>query len=160
MFTPGTNRAIRSRPMLRAAERSRDAIGNRTVLVARRDRESLAWAALGDDQLNRPAGTEQDPILMKLLPLTHRVEGSVVDHAGKPIAGVEVNVTSLPYPIDGTLHFPIDKTDRLFAPAITDNTGRFVLLLPEGVDAGLQASHPRYFGPGTGAKADSGSWIL
>ena len=92
---------------------------------------------------------------MKLLPLTHRVEGTVVDQAGKPIAGVEVNVTSLPYPIDGTLHFMIDKTDRLLAPAITDNTGRFVLLLPEGVNAGLRASHPRYFGPGTSAKADS-----
>ncbi len=48
----------------------------------------------------------------------------------------------------------IEKTDRLLAPAITDNNGRFVLLLPEGVGAGLQASHPQYFGPGTSAKAD------
>ncbi len=48
-----------------------------------------------------------------------------------------------------------EKTDRLLAPAVTDDAGRFVLLLPEGVGAGLRASHPRYFGPGTGAKADS-----
>jgi RNA polymerase sigma factor (sigma-70 family) len=132
----------------------RDVLGDRTVLVARRAGESLAWAALGDGQSGRPAGTEKDPILMKLLPLTHRVEGSVVDQAGKPIAGVEVDVTSFPYPIDGMLHFHIEKTDRLLAPAITDNTGRFVLMLPEGVGAGLRASHPLYFGPGTSAKAD------
>ena len=126
----------------------RDVIGNYAVLVARRAGESLAWAALGEGQLNRPASTEKDPLLMKLLPLTHRVEGSVVDQAGKPITGAEVNVTSVPYPIEGTLHFiPIGKTDRLLAPAITDNTGRFKLLLPKRVDASLQASHPRYFGP-------------
>ena len=28
-------------------------------------------------------------------------------------------------------------------------------MLPEGVGAGFRATHPRYFGPGTGAKADS-----
>jgi RNA polymerase sigma factor (sigma-70 family) len=133
----------------------REAIGDYAVLVARRAGESLAWAALGEGQLNRPAGTEKDPILMKLLPLTHRVEGTVVDQAGQPISGVEVNVTSFPYPIDGTLHFMIGKTDRLLAPAVTDNSGRFVLRLPKGVGAGLRASHPRYFGPRTSAKADS-----
>ena len=132
----------------------RDAIGDRSVLVSRRDGESLAWATLGAGQRGGPAGTKEDPILMKLLPLKHRVEGTVVDQAGKPIAGVEVNVMSFPYPIDGTLHFMIEKTDRLLAPAITDDTGRFVLLLPEGVNVGLRASHPRYFGRGTGAKAD------
>jgi RNA polymerase sigma factor (sigma-70 family) len=133
----------------------RDAIGDYAVLVARRAGESLAWAALGGGRSDRRAGTEKDPILMKLLRLAHRVEGTVVDQAGKPIAGVEVNVTSFPYPIDGTLHFMIEKTDRLLAPAITDDTGRFVLLLPEGVNAGLRASHPRYFGPRKSAKADS-----
>ncbi len=56
---------------------------NRAVLVARRDGESLAWAGLGDGQLNRPAGTEEDPILLKLLPLTHRVEGSVRGPGGQ-----------------------------------------------------------------------------
>ena len=133
----------------------RDAIGDRSVLVSRRDGESVAWALLADGRPDRPAGTEEDPIIMKLLPMTHRVEGSVVDLAGRPIAGVEVNVSSLPYPIVGTLHRMIERTDRLLAPAITDNTGRFALLLPEGVGAGLRVSHPRYFGPGTGVKADS-----
>ena len=92
---------------------------------------------------------------MKLLPLTHRVEGTVVDQAGKPIAGVEVNISSLPYPIDGAVHVHIYETDRLLAPVITDDRGRFVLPLPEGVNAGLRASHTRYFGPGASAKADS-----
>ena len=51
----------------------------------------LAWAtASGNPNLNRPAGTQANPIVMKLLPLTHRVEGSVVDREGKPIAGVEI----------------------------------------------------------------------
>ena len=53
---------------------------------------------------------------MKLLPLTHRVEGSVVDQAGKPIAGVEISVTSLPYPIEGPLHFD-DRENRPAARA-------------------------------------------
>ena len=49
----------------------------------------------------------------------------------------------------------IHKTDRLLAPAVTDQAGRFVLLLARRLGAGLRASHPRYVGPGIGAEADS-----
>ena len=76
----------------------RDAIGDGAVLVARRDGETLAWANIRDSRTNPPAGTKDDPILMKLLPLTHRVEGSVVDQQGKPIAGVEIELTVFPIP--------------------------------------------------------------
>ena len=96
---------------------------------------------------------------MRLLPLTHRVEGSVVDDRGKPIAGVAIEVDSLPYPIDGHVHFGVRKTNPFLAPAITDNAGRFAMMLPEGVDASLIASHPRYIGPGIGARRIRGPSI-
>jgi DNA-directed RNA polymerase specialized sigma24 family protein/protocatechuate 3,4-dioxygenase beta subunit len=133
----------------------REAIGDVVTIIARRDGESLAWANLSIWEPNRSATTKDDPLLLKLVPLTHRVEGSVVDRRGKPIAGVAIDVSSLPYPIDGLIHFMIPKSDRLLAPTITDNAGRFVMMLPEGVSPGLWASHPQYFGPGTSAKADS-----
>ena len=38
---------------------------------------------------------EDDPVVMKLLPLNHRVEGSVVDREGQPIPKVEMQVVSL-----------------------------------------------------------------
>jgi RNA polymerase sigma factor (sigma-70 family) len=134
---------------------ARDDVGDRALLAARRDGESVAWAAAGVMSPPAPAGTEVDPLTLKLLALNHRVEGSVVDLKGRPIAGARIEVTSLPYPIEGRLHMPIDKSERLIAPALTDDVGRFVLMLPEGVGAGLKAFHPRYFGPGTGAQADT-----
>ena len=133
----------------------RDAIGDVVTIVARRDGESLAWANMSSWGPNQPVGTKDDPILLKLVPLTHRIEGSVVDRQGKPIVGVEIKVSTLPYPIDGSIHYAVPQPDPLLAPAITDNLGRFAMMLPEGVGAGLRASHPRYFGPGSSAKADS-----
>ncbi len=125
----------------------REAIGDGAILLVRRDRESLAWAALGDWSPNATVGTGDDPVIMKLLPLTHRVEGSVVDDQGKPIAGAEIQVGSFPYPIDGTIHFAIQEPNQLLVPATTDDKGRFVLMLPEGVGAGIGVYHPRYIGP-------------
>ena len=136
----------------------RDMIGDGAVLLAWRDRESLAWADLSDAFPNTPAGTITDPVTMKLLPLTHRVEGSVADEQGKPIAEVKIGVSSLPYPIQGPIHVMVGTPELPLASASTDDAGRFALMLPEGVGAGLGVSHPRYIGTGTGAKADS--WTL
>ncbi len=135
----------------------RDAIGDGAVLVARGGRggRALAWASVDHNVLDQPAGTEDDPFLMKLLPLTHRVEGSVLDPQSRPIAGATIHVTSFPYPIEGKLHFLIHRTNGLIAPAVTDEAGRFVLTLPEGVGAGVEAVHPRYNGPGAGVEANS-----
>ncbi len=133
----------------------RDAIGDGATLIAKLRRESLAWAAPGYGNPNTPAATRADPIIMRLLPLTHRVEGTVVDERGKPIAGVKIQLRSLPYPSDGTVHFGSGELNQWVPPAVTDDAGRFVKILPEGVAAGLSASHPRYIGPGLGLQADS-----
>ena len=59
-------------------------------LIARGGNESLAWVQINDRDSEGPGGTKADPVLMRFRPLTHRVEGSVVDQQGKPIAGAEV----------------------------------------------------------------------
>jgi hypothetical protein len=128
----------------------RDAIGDGALLVVRRDRESLAWTQVGDPNPNQPAGTLADPIVMKLLPLTHRVEGSVVDREGKPIAGVEIEQSVLSQPTNGpvilSLHRQGSRPGKFLAGAVTDQAGRFVLTLPQETTAGLKVSHPHYIG--------------
>ena len=95
---------------------------------------------------------------MKLLPLTHRVEGSVVDHDGKPIAGVDIEQQALSHPSNGTLILSLHghglRRGALMGKAVTDQTGRFVLMLPQEAKVSLGVSHPRYIG-GTGAQPDS-----
>ena len=92
---------------------------------------------------------------MKLLPLTHRVEGTVVDERGQ--ADRRSRDPASEFSLSDRRHGPLrsGKPDQLLAPAVTDDTGRFVMILPEGVAAGLSASHPRYIGPGLGLQADS-----
>ncbi len=133
----------------------RDVIGESARLVARRDRESLAWGSVGDSIPNRPAGTRDDPVVMKLLPLSHRVEGSVTNQLGMPIPGVEMVVTSLGHPINEWTPLEARKHDTLLASSLSDMAGRFVMILPDGARVGLWASHPRYIGPGIEAQADS-----
>jgi RNA polymerase sigma factor (sigma-70 family) len=137
---------------------ARDAIGDHDLLVARRDRESLAWAQVLNSNSNRPAGTQVDPVVMKLLPLNHRVEGSVVDREGKPVGGVDISEDVLSHPTNGTailsLHLRGSRPGTLLPGAVTDQAGRFVLMLPQEANVSLKVSHPRYIG-GIGAQPDS-----
>jgi RNA polymerase sigma factor (sigma-70 family) len=132
--------------------------GEGTLLVARGDRESLAWAQVFDPNANQPFGTQADPIVMKLLPLTHRVQGTAVDRHGKPIAGIDIEQQVLSHPTNGTVilsfHRHALRLGALMAGAVSDRTGRFELLLPEEANVGLSVSHPRYIG-GIGAQPDS-----
>ncbi len=124
----------------------RDLLGDPGYLVARRGRDAIAWGQAGNPEPNRPSGTEDDPIVMELLPLNHRVEGSVVDQAGQPVSGVEMRVFALTHPIDGGILFETDLEDVATA-AVTDRAGRFAIQLPRGADANLISRHRRYFGP-------------
>jgi len=133
----------------------REIIGDGVHLVTRRDRESLAWGIVGGPNPNRPAGTQDDPIVMKLLPSSHRVEGSVVDLEGKPIRGVEMVAISLGHPTNGSIYLGVKKQDTLLAPSVTDATGRFAMMLPQETSADLRAFHPRYIGPMIQATADA-----
>ena len=136
----------------------RDDRGDWNSLVARRGQESVAWALVVDPNSNQPAGTQADPIVMKLLPLTHRVEGSAVDQGGKPIAGVDIEQQALSHPSNGSLILSLHGhglgRGALLGKAVTDQTGRFVLMLPQEAKVSLGVSHPRYIG-GTGAQPDS-----
>jgi RNA polymerase sigma factor (sigma-70 family) len=124
--------------------------GDGTLLVARRDRETLGWAQVPDPNTNEPAGTQADPVVMKLLPLTHRVEGTALDRDGKPIAGVDIEHQVLSHPTNGTvilsLHRQASRMGALLAGAVTDQTGRFVLMLPQEAIVSLSVSHRRYIG--------------
>jgi hypothetical protein len=132
----------------------RDLLSDWGSLIARRGHDALAWAHLGDPEPSRPAGTDDDPIVMELLPLDHHVEGSVADREGRPIAGVAMRAFSFGHSVNGTILFET-VLQGLLAPAITDREGRFVVSLPRGAHVALKAAHPRYVGPGVGVQPDA-----
>ena len=136
----------------------RDAIGEWSFLVARRGNAWLAWCppADVDTRPNRPAGTEGAPIVMSLLPVDRRVEGSVVDRAGGPIAGVEMRVDSLEQPTNGSLYLNETILEPLLPSPTTDRAGRFAMILPRGASVGLRALHPRFIGHRIRAAGDAG----
>jgi len=137
----------------------REDIGVPVALIARRGDESLAWAQIDDGDSQGPTGTRADPIRMRFRPLTHRVEGSVVDEQEKPIAGAEVVAQTLSQAVGNP---PGNQAMFLFPPqqvpalprALTDQAGRFVLVWPEGANAGLGVHHARYIGPAAMAEPD------
>jgi RNA polymerase sigma factor (sigma-70 family) len=125
----------------------RDLLGDRGgFLIARRAREALAWARADESQPNRPSGAEDDPIVMQLLTVDHRVEGSVVDQQGRPVAGVEMRLFALTHPTNGGILFEAVVED-VATTAVTDRAGRFAIQLPRRADANLISRHRRYFGP-------------
>ena len=129
------------------------------ALIARRRDESLAWVQISDRDSEGHTGTRTDPILMRLRPITHRVEGSVVDQQGKPIASAEMVAQSL---AQGAMNSSTNPALFLFRPqqvpalphAVTDQAGRFVVILPEGANAMLGVQHPRYIGPRAAVEPD------
>ena len=137
----------------------RDDVEYGISLITRRGDESLAWVQISDRDSQGPTGTKSDPIVMRFRPLTHRVEGSVVDQQGKPIAGAEVVAQTLG---QGVGNSSVNMAMFIFRPqqvpalprAVTDQAGRFALVLPEGANASLGVQHPRYIGPGEMADPD------
>ncbi len=63
---------------------SRETSPSRELVLTVKDRER-PWRGPRSAIRTRaiPEGTRADPLVMKLLPLTHRVEGTVVDLAGE-----------------------------------------------------------------------------
>jgi len=128
---------------------SREATRDADMLFAQREDQSLAWTMVGNPSLHAAAGTEADPIVMKLLARTHRVTGSVVDREGKPIPGAEIVVESLGRPTNRSVFRLVDRSVAMYFPhVLTDQAGRFTLTLPEETDVGLSAQHFPYLGEG------------
>src|SRR5262249_12706631 len=80
--------------------------------------------------------------------------GSVVDRAGRPIAGVEMRLFALEHPVNGYSYLE-SLLQGVLDPAITDREGRYAISLPRGAHARLHAAHPRYAGPGVGVPPDA-----
>ncbi len=123
----------------------RDAIGEWGFLLARRGRDAIAWASATDIRPDRPVGTEDAPIVMELLPVDHRVEGSVVDRQGQPIDAVEMAVDFLDHPTNGTVS-GLSNLEPILGDLATDRSGRFALRLPRDASGGFRAIHPRFMG--------------
>ncbi len=131
----------------------RETTNDHVMLFARRDDQSLAWTMVGNPTVTEVEGTKANPIVMKLLPLTHRVAGSVLDREGKPIPGAEIVVTSLSHPTNRSVFLGAPMLATHLPRSITDQAGRFALILPEATDVSLSARHSRYLGEGM-VKAD------
>lgn len=127
-----------------------EAVGEFGVLIARRGRNVLAWASDGL-QPDQGAGTEDAPIVMWLLPVDHRVEGSVVDRQGRPVEGVEMTAGLLYHPPSGVLR-ELSALEPLIDPVPTDRQGRFAMRLPREAHVFLRAVHPRLAGDGLPVK--------
>jgi RNA polymerase sigma factor (sigma-70 family) len=116
---------------------------------------ALGWGTLdlrGLPPGNRrgPAGTAADPLLLTLLPRNHEFDGSLVDTEGQPIAGVRVAVQVLNWKGQNSVYVRSGQLKANKWPlgaSVTDERGRYRLIVPEEASASLMALHPRYVGP-------------
>jgi hypothetical protein len=126
------------------------------VLSDARGWEGMAWAQVGDPaQSFHHDGTQGIPIVMRLLPLTHKVEGTVVDLQGKPIGGVRIGVQELVQSTNRLLEQDLGRKDPLLGFVDSDPSGKFAVNLPEGARAVLRAVHPRHVGPAIQVAVDA-----
>jgi protocatechuate 3,4-dioxygenase beta subunit len=133
-----------------AAGRARvvvDAFLDHIHFLARPNDRLLGWSVLKLEGSGHK-GTEGDPTILTLLPLDHRIEGSVVDSSGKPIHGVRIQVEQIRNPKNEWAHSShMDADASRLGSALTDDTGRYALVLPAKTDASFSAYHPHYVGP-------------
>ena len=114
------------------------------VVSAARGREALGWVQVGDQP---QAGTGSRRAWMMLVPLTHRVEGSVVDRDGKLVAGARIGVEMLYHPTNRALNQDLRSQDPLLGFVVTDDAGKFTVTLPQDTRARLRALHTRSISP-------------
>jgi RNA polymerase sigma factor (sigma-70 family) len=115
-----------------------------TQFRASPDETSLGWAR-PDVAGTGPKGTEDDPVLLTLLPRDRKVEGLVVDTSGRPVAGAIVRVAHISHPDNGFgASFAARPQPSPLGSAATDGSGRYTLMVPEGAAPGLAVYHPRY----------------
>ncbi len=117
------------------------------VLTVKDGDKAIAWATIGDRSRSAQEGTPGNPMLMELIPLTHKVEGTVVDPQGKPIGGVRIGVQGLYHRANRRMEQDLSRKDPLLGFVESDSSGKFALNLPEGAHASLRPLHPRHVGP-------------
>lgn len=114
------------------------------VISAARGTGALGWSRISELGTGRPGSSRARPALLTVVPLNHRVEGSVVDRQNKPIAGARVGVRRLVHARNTNLMQDIHDKDPLLGLAVTDDAGKFAIVLPENTSASLTAGHTRY----------------
>ena len=78
-----------------------------------------------------------------------------MDAAGKPIRGVPIRVCGIAHDTNGGIFDPGCSQDAsLLGSAVTDESGRYTLSLPDKAKIDLVALHPRYVGPGIECRPD------
>ena len=131
-----------------------DELFNQIEFEARPDAQTLGWAIIRSGELS-PTGREDDPVNMVLLPLNHRVEGSIVDVRGKPIRGATVQVVQLDHDVNRfAMGYGTAPPEASLGSAVTDQAGKYAITLPQGTRALLSAHHPRYVGPNFGCQPE------
>ncbi|HEY2159576.1 MAG TPA: carboxypeptidase regulatory-like domain-containing protein, partial [Isosphaeraceae bacterium] len=124
----------------------------RLFLVARPDELTIGWAGLGHP--TDRSGTADDPLTVKLEPRDSSITGTVVDRAGKPIAGVEVRVESMHDETNGWLSTYGVTCQGWPIVAVSDERGRYTIPVPRGTRGGMRVRHRRYVGPWIGFETD------
>src|SRR4029077_2458808 len=104
---------------------------------------------------DQPAGTQADPLIMKLAPLGHLAQGSVVGQAGQPIVGAVVTAQGLQAPLGDWGAFTFRSEDLPLPQVATDQAGRFTISLPSGAQANLHVRHARFLGSWKAIKANA-----
>lgn len=94
-------------------------------------------------------GTAQDPLVLTLTPLTHKVAGSVVDPQGRPIAGVRVTGRGLNYEESNFFlrRQYLEAEGDPLGSGVSDAEGLFTLTLPAETNVTLAFRHPRWVSP-------------
>jgi hypothetical protein len=129
-----------------------DALVDSVHFRARQGDAAIAWGHYGAEELG-PEASAADPLVLTMFPRNQRVEGTIVNSEGQPIRGVQVQVSSIYHPSngsDGT--FEPRQSASPLGSAVTDETGRYALVLPEESTASLSAYHPFYVGTSNGTK--------
>ena len=116
-------------------------------LMARRGNALAGMTRYETDPLK--GGTAEDPFVLTLTPLTHKVDGSIVDPQGRPIAGVRVVGRNLSR--EGS-YFTVsrqqlEQENYPLGSCVTDAQGRYTLMLPANTRITLATLHPRRIGP-------------
>jgi beta-lactamase regulating signal transducer with metallopeptidase domain/protocatechuate 3,4-dioxygenase beta subunit len=103
-----------------------------------RDRGRLGWFDFG---ANLTTSGQELAFRIKLLPLDRRLQGTLLDDQGNPLAGVPVLVTDLS---EDTNHYAFATrfaNDSLFAVTSTDQQGQFHVTVPSGTQGCLRPGH-------------------
>ncbi|QEH38251.1 ECF RNA polymerase sigma factor SigE [Aquisphaera giovannonii] len=143
-------------------------------VLAHRGNRALLGANAGDGLIHEQQsrrGTRDNPYVLRFQPLTHAVEGTVVDSRGRPIPGVRVVAQSGELTRDEALvmsqsvynvratTFRLSFFGDLRIPglpgAFTDEAGRYRILLPAGATISMRPYHDRYFGREAEAQPES-----